>query len=392
MSDQPKAPAQLESGTYEILRNRLRGHGDDLRSRLNQLNSSRKEVFGSIDLKLLNTERVTTEHNCVPRDMVAFGNKFLFGYNVYFGLKTERNISDVFAIYTFDEESHTFQEGSLATLQDARFQKDFQDVYRYYKDATFAKFFVNGPHLYFVFQVGKNANDFKAFKWLIRGDELQYLDNRSDHEVKNPPQHEFEWKRTTRDSQRHGAHPHVSIEDRLFVETVGGDLTIKIENNTNSGEGIYAEPVDDPDQTLDDAEIYYAIVGSLILLKIRPYQESKWRYILYNEKLEKAQRLDAIQDACVLLPDDHGLIFANGYYLQTGEQKVFDTSIQGLNFERRIISPNGEDTLFVFYQPEQGAYVLLGYNVISQSVETPIICHGFTMFHGGQMTLFKAHH
>jgi len=389
-NQQSEAP-QLESGTYEILRNRLRTHGDELRDRLNQLNSDRKDVFGSIDLKLLNTERITTDHNCVPRDMVAVGSHFLFGYNVHFGLKTERNIADVFAVYAFDDDAKTFTQESLSLLDDATFEKDFQDVYRYYKNATFSKFFVRGPHLFMVFQVGKSASDIKSFKWLIQGSSLRYLDNRSDHEVRYPSQHEFEWKKTTRDMQQHGLHPHISIDDRVFVETVGGDLTIKVEDNTESGEGIYSEPVDDPDQTLDDADIFYAFVGHTILLKIRPYQESQWRYIVFNQKIQRASRVDSIADACVLLPDDHGLIFSNGYYLQSGEQKTFDSGVQGLVFERRIASPNGEDTLYVFYQPEHGEYVLLGYNVISQEVDTPVICSGFTMFHGGEMVLFKAH-
>ncbi len=389
--DTLQSEPQLESGTYEILRNRLRGHGDELRARLNSLNADRKEVFGSIDLKLLNTERITTAHNCVPRDMVAVGNHFLFGYNVHFGLKAERNVSDVFAIYRFAEDTKTFTEEPLALLSNPQFEKDFQDVYRYYKNATFAKFFVRGPHLFMVFQVGKSPTDIKSFKWLIEGDSLRYLDNRSDYEVRYPSQHEFEWKKTTRDMQQHGTHPHISIEDRVFVETVGGDLTIKVENNTDSGEGIYAEPVDDSDQTLDDAEVYYAFVGHTILLKIRPYQETRWRYIVFNEKIQQASRVDSISDACVLLPDDHGLIFSNGYYLQSGERKTFDSGVQGLVFERRIASPNGEDTLYVFYQPETGEHVLLGYNVISQAVDTPVVCSGFTMFHGGEMVLFKAH-
>ena len=386
---QPDAPTQLESGTYEILRNRLRGHGDELRSRLNELNESRKDVFGSIDFKLLNTERITTEHNCVPRNMVAVGDRFLFGYNVQFGLRTERKVADVFAVYAFDDESKTFSEQSLDLIRNADFEKDFQDIYRYYKNATFTKFFVRGVHLYMVFQVGKSASDIKSFKWLIEGDSLRYLDNRSDHEVQFPSQHEFEWQKTTRDMHRPGEHPHISIDDKIFVETVGGDLTIKVEDNTESGRGIYEEPVDDADQTLDDADIFYAFVGHTILLKIRPYQESVWRYIVFNEKIQKASRVDSIADACVLLPDDHGLIFSNGYYLQSGEQKTFDTSIQGLVFERRIASPNGEDTLYVFYQPNDGTYVLLGYNLIEQAVDTPIVCHGFTMFRGGEMVLFK---
>ena len=107
---------------------------------------------------------------------------------------------------------------------------------------------------------------------------------------------------------RAGAYPHVSINDEVFVETVGGDLTIKVEDNTDSGAGVYSEPVDNVDQTLDDAEIFYAILGSLVLLKIRPYQESKYRYLVYCEKTQTVRRLDAIEHACVLLPDDRALL------------------------------------------------------------------------------------
>ena len=131
-----------------------------------------------------------------------------------------------------------------------------------------------------------------------------------------------------------GLHPHISIEDRVFVETVGGDLTIKIENNTASGEGIYSEPVDNPDQTLDDAEIYYAIVGNLILLKIRPYQEER---VPLHRLQRKGRRTPSGSTpsptpACCC-PDGHGLIFPQGYYLQTGEYKTFDTSVTDMVFE-----------------------------------------------------------
>src|SRR5690606_16043140 len=132
------------------------------------------------------------------------------------------------------------------------------------------------------------------FKWALQGDRLAYLDNRSDHEVRYPPQHEFEWIRTTRDMHHKGVHPHISIADRVFVETVGGDLAIKVENNTDAGQGIYSEPVDDADQTLDDAEIYYALIGNIVLLKVRPYQEKAFRHVVYNEKIRQARRLDAI--------------------------------------------------------------------------------------------------
>ncbi|GAF04467.1 hypothetical protein JCM21142_83174 [Saccharicrinis fermentans DSM 9555 = JCM 21142] len=40
---------QLEQGTYEIIRNRLNQHGQELEKRLLQLNEERKSVFGSIE-------------------------------------------------------------------------------------------------------------------------------------------------------------------------------------------------------------------------------------------------------------------------------------------------------------------------------------------------------
>lgn len=382
------ADVQLESGTYEIIRNRLSQQGKELRERLDQLNEARKEVFGSIETKLLSTERITTANNCIPRDMVAIGKRFIFGYNVRMGLKTETTLADVFAIYEFRDGA--FRALPLDLIQDARFEKDFRDVYRFYKQAVFAKFSKIGPFLFMVFQVGKTASDIKTFKWAIEGDSLVYVDNRSDHEFQFPPQHDFQWIRTTRDLHRQGEHPHISIDDRVFVETVGGDLTIKIENNTESGEGIYAEDVENKDQTLDDAEIYYAIVGNLILLKIRPYQEQAFRYFVFNEKIQKAIRLDSIAHACVLLPDDHGIIFSNGYYLQRGESKIFESGLTDMLFEKRLVAPNGEDYLYTFYNRETGDHVLLRYNLIQQQVDTPILCNGAAFFQGGELVCFKA--
>ncbi len=382
-------PVELEGGTYEIIRNRLASQGKDMRARLAQLNEARRDVFGAIETELIETARITTEHNCVPRDMIVVGRHLLFGYNIHFGLKTETHLKDVFSVYEFSEG--TFHQQPLTLIQDDKFARDFAEVYRYYKQAVFAKFMSRGPHLYMVFRVGNSPSDIKSFKWAIAGDELHYVDNRSDHEVRYPPQHQFEWIRTTRDMHHFGMHPHISIEDRVFVETVGGDLTVKIENNTASGEGIYAEPVDNPDQTLDDAEVLYAIVGNIILLKIRPYQEKAYRYIAYNEKTKRAERLDAIADACVLLPDDQGLIFSNGYYLQTGESKTFGNNLMQMMFERCIAAPNGEDYLYTFYNRDSGTYVLLPYHLIEQRVDTPVVCNGFTLFDTGQMICFQTH-
>ncbi|SDK73538.1 ATPase family associated with various cellular activities (AAA) [Catalinimonas alkaloidigena] len=384
-----EAPTQLEQGTYEILRNRLKQHADDLRTRLDQLNGARRDVFGSLETKLVATERVTTEHNCVAQDMVPIGDSFLFGYNVHLGLKTETHLQDVFSIYRYQD--HQFHAESLAMVQDARFLEDFKNLYKYYRDTRFVKFGVIGPQLFMVFQTSPKPEDIKTFKWAIQpdGKGVKYLDNRSDHEFVYPNQHEFRWIRATRDMHRKGMHPHISIEDRVFVEAVGGDLTIKVEDNTDTGEGIYAEPVDQVDQTLDDAEIHYAPVGNLIILKIKPFQEKAFRYIVYNEKLREAVRIDALADACVLLPDDQGILFPNGFYLQNGEYKLFDTDDTHMRFEKRLASPNGEDFLYVFYSPYSNHYTLLFYNLIEQRADIPVSCHGYSLFESGELLLFR---
>ncbi|MEO0858940.1 MAG: DNA repair ATPase, partial [Bacteroidota bacterium] len=182
------------------------------------------------------------------RDLVEVpgpdGPRLLVGCHVHLGLKTETTLDDVFAAYAFDGDTATYREAPLDVLADERFAEDFANLHRYYKQARFARFAERGPHLFIVFQVGQRADDIKVFKWLRGDDGLQYLDNRSEHTFAYPTQQAFRWQRTTRDMHRDGVHPHVSIEDRVFVEAVGGDLTVKVEDNTDSGLGVYAEPVD----------------------------------------------------------------------------------------------------------------------------------------------------
>ncbi|HWN96015.1 MAG TPA: DNA repair ATPase, partial [Methylomirabilota bacterium] len=235
--------------------------------------------------------------------------------------------------------------------------------------------------------------DIAVFKWAFHGGQLIYLDGRAETEFRKvgfPPQYEFRWQTPDRESFRYGDYPHVSIEDRVFVECVGGDLTIKIEDNTATGEGVFAEPVDDKHQKVDDAEIGYAIVGHLILLRIRPYKEQVARYFIFNEKTQTALRVDSVGQSCALLPEDHGLIFPDGYYLATGELKQFDAKERDMLLERVIHAPNGEDTLYVFYNRALGHYVLMPYRLIPQKVEERITFNGFSLFANGLLIVFRA--
>lgn len=378
---------EMENSTYEIIKNRLVKQGDELKERIEKLNDARKEVFGSIDTMLLSSERIITEHNCVPRDMAPIHEAFLFGYNVNIGLKSKVELSDVFSIYKFKDR--TFTKMPLDLMKDDGFLKDFDDLYKYYKNTFFAKFTITEPFLYMIFQTGKSATDIKAFKWQIAGDKLTYVDCRSEHEVKFLDKNEFNFIKATRDDQRSGLYPHISIQDKVFVETVGGDLTIKIEDNTQTGKGIYSEAVEDKDQNLDDADIFYSDLGELVILKIKPYKENEYRYFIFNNKLKNVVRIDSIKDTCILLPGNHGLIFPKGYYLQNGEYKIFDVPADGAVFDQVISSSNGEDYQYIFYNPETGIYLIYSYNMIDQAIDTPIVSSGYSHFNNGEMLVFK---
>lgn len=379
--------SKLEGGTYEIIQSRLQTQKNDLLGRLQKLNEARKEVFGSVETKLIANNRIITQNNCIPADVVSIGDTCILGYNVHFGLRTDIKTEDVFSIYTFKDGN--FHQESLDFISDETFQTDFFNLYKYYRDTSFRKFFIAGNYLHMVFQISDRLSDIKTFKWLIKENTLTYIDNRSDSEYKFPRQHDFRWQEATRDMQRYGKHPHVSILDKVFVETVGGTLTIKIEDNTAVGKGIYDEEVIHPDQTLDDGNFQFADLGNLIALRIKPFQEEP-RYFIYNHKLQEVRKIDSLETSAILLPDDHGLIFSNGYYLQTGEYKIFENSLENLLFQERIASPNGEDYMYVFYEEQYGQYVLMSYNLITRQVMTPIICNGFTILQNGELCYFRA--
>jgi len=387
MQEQNKTSEALEAGTYEIIRKRLHTQKDILVQRLNLLNEARRDVFSSTEFTLAANQRINTENNCVSRGIMAFGNLCIFGYNVHFGLRSDIQLSDVFSIYTL--ENNQFVPQSLDLINDPTFITDYKNLYKYYRDSIFSRFRRTENYLYMIFQTSKNLDDLKAFKWLIKGNKLIYQDDRSIHEVAKAPQHEFQWIKTTLEDRRLGVHPHISILDKVFIEAIGGDITFKIEDNTQTGLGIYSEKVENKDQQLDDAEYYYADLGNLILVKIKPYQED-YRTFIFNTRTKEVVNIKMLNDAGILLPDNHGVIFPNGYYLQNGDYKIFESDLSNLEFFRKVASPNGEDFLYIFYQNERNIYVMMSYNIIKQQVETPIICNGHTLFHDGTLIFFRS--
>ncbi|MEM7243950.1 MAG: DNA repair ATPase [Acidobacteriota bacterium] len=395
MSTGVEAPS-VDSGSYELIRQRLEKQGQDLRGRTTKLNERRLQVFGGTELAILGNERIRTENTCVPRDIVGIGDLMVFGFDVFVGLRSTTKLDDVFTAHRFvssgeDDGGLQLEKVDADFLRDPRLEKDFEELYRYYRNARLEQLRLVEGKLLAIFRTGNQATDLKVFRWRIERDgRLRYEDARGERDNVRPPSHDFEWTETTREQHVRGRHPHVSIEDAVFVECVGGDLTIKVEDNTEDGQGIYREPVDDDDQALQDADILYARRGTLILLKILPYNEEVWRYFVFDTRSETVRRIDAIGLACVTLPEDHGIIFPGGYFLRGGESKSFEVDTAGLRLSRVLRSPNGEDVLHVFFEPDRGRYVLLSYNLIRKEVANPILCHGYSNFPDGRMAVFRA--
>ena len=413
--------AVASGNAYELIKKRLTEQGSRLEQLTAKLNAARLTEFGSTQMQVIARTRIRTEHNCVAQDMVQVGDYLLFGYNVFMGLKRASNVKDVLSLYRLidptdkneSDESPQISSGDSAEqeyqleevdlkgtfLDQDAFVQDFNELYRYYKQTRLIQLTVKDSKLLLAFQIGELITDIRVFRFALdfsqgtpEAAQVAYVDNRGERDIELPPAYDFDWIETTRDQMVNGKYPHMNILDTIFVETVGGDLTIKIEDNTQSGNGIYSEPVNDRTQSLTDAEIAYAKVGSLILLKILPYREDSYRYFVYNTLTEAVLRLDAIGQSCVQLPEDHGIIFPGGYYLQTGEYKLFDANSVGaknLKFKRKIISTNGEDVLFLFYDRELGITGLFPYNLIKKQLANPIYCNGMALADNGRLVLFS---
>lgn len=394
-SQDTESHSALEQGSYQLIKRRLSNFGSELRTQVDALNGQRVDAFGSTELKVQGRARVRTEHNCIPRDIVLIGDKLIFAYNVFMGLKQSTQVSDVFSVQKLVLQDDHYEvepyPSETKFLTDARFLRDFDELYTYYKETRLQHLFVQGGKLFALFQIGDRLSDVRVFRWQIAADNtLDYIDNRGERDISEHSGFDFEWTRTDRAQHEEGRHPHINVLDKVFVETVGGDLTIKIENNTETGEGIYSEPVEDSNQSLADCELDYAQVGELILLRVQPYREKQWRYFVYNCRTQQVLRQDAIGQACVQLPEDHGIIFPGGYYLQSGQTRYFEEKIDDLEFHRQLKSPNGEDVLYVFYEPAEGRYALFAYNIIEKNLQNPIYCHGYGIYEDGLTLTFKA--
>ncbi|MFE9628988.1 DNA repair ATPase [Streptomyces sp. NPDC006527] len=380
----------VDRGTYEVLRDRLTAQAAELARRAEALNARRSEEFGSTRFELAGTKRLRTEHAAVPRDVVAVGDVLLSSCNAVPSREADTRVGDLLALY--DRNMERLPDDAVpGLLDDPAFVREFAALHRYYRHARLLRLRRTEGKLLAVFQTGEKADDTRVLRWAVSdGGPATFLDARGDRDHVLPPSHDVEWIDSTREDHVLGRHPLVSIHGEVFVSTVGGVMTVKVDDDTEAAEGVHTEPVDEPLQALADADIAHARVGALILLRVRPYKEDTDRHLVFNTLTRTVVRLDGIGRACRRLPEDQGIVFPGGYCLATGSHKTYELNTKELEFEREIRSPNGEDVLYAFHARAEGRSLLLPYNTIRQEMANPLPCQGWALFDDGLLAILRA--
>ncbi|MFE0678874.1 DNA repair ATPase [Streptomyces sp. NPDC058867] len=377
-------PAETyDAGTYEVLRDRLTARAAELARRAEALNARRAEEFGATRLDLTGTAQVRTERPCVPRDVVAVGELLLLGFH---SARSDRQVADVLTLY--DRDLNAVPENAVpGLLDDTGFQREFAQLHRYYRQTRLLGLRRADDRLLAVFQTGDKSDDTRVLRWTLTADgRAAFLDARGERDHVPPPSHDFDWTETTRADHVAGERPSILVRGEILISTVGGRLTV----GGTDDEDHYSEPVREPLQSLADADVAHARVGALTLLRIRPYNEDAHRYLVFNTLTRSVVRLDGIGQACRRLPEDQGVVFPGGYCLGMGTHRTFDVDATGLEFEREVRSPYGEDVLYAFHDRAEGRTLLLSYNTIRKEIAAPLVCRGWAAFDDGLLMVLRA--
>ncbi|GIJ70885.1 DNA repair ATPase [Virgisporangium ochraceum] len=367
-----------DTGAYAVLRARLARHGRDLAKAAEKLDAQRATTFASTALRVLGLERVRTPAPTVARDVVWVGGRLVVGFE------------GTLAAYTFHREGETFHltPSGAAWLRDERLHADLAELFRYHRHTRLLRLRVFDDRLLATFQVGPRPTDIRVLRWAVAADgSVSYVDNQGERERAAPPPADVGWTPAGREDQvLVDRRPVLLVDGAIHVSTTGGALTV---TPADDRDPVFSEPVDEPLQSLADADVAYARVGALVLLRVRPYREESDRYLAYNTHTREVVRLDGLGRAVRRLPDDRGVVFPGGYCLSAGPARGFDVDDEGMEFERVVRPAGGADLLYVFHARTTGRSLLVPYDVVRDEVVAPIEGTGHALTDDGILLVLK---
>ncbi|WBP86627.1 DNA repair ATPase [Kitasatospora cathayae] len=376
---------RLDAGSYEVLRDRLARAAAELADRARALNARRVEEFGGGELRLTGTGRLTTARPCLPQDLTAAGGLLLLGTRPAEVTDGGGDFTDVLGLHHPDL-SPAPAEGTL--LDDPRLRQDLADLRRYFRDARLERLRPVGGRLLAVFRTGPAAADVRVLRWRLDDDRVSYQDGRGERDHAPAEGQQLDWTALTRDDQlpaAPGSAPRADLAGELHLGVDGGRLTL----TTPDGRELHHEPLAEALQTLADTQTAHARLGTLLLVRVRPYQEETVRHLVVHLPTGRVTRIDALGQACLRLPADQGVAFPGGCHLADGTVRVFDQPVDGLVYERTLLSPNGEDVLYEFRSPSDGHTLLQPYNSVRQEPAAPLACQGYALLEDGTLIALR---
>nr|BFD93682.1 hypothetical protein KitaXyl93_50420 [Kitasatospora sp. Xyl93] len=382
--------ARPDTGSYEVLRGRLARAAAELADRAQALNARRVAEFGGGELRLAGTGRLTTARACLPQDLTAAGGLLLLGTRPAGPADAAEDFADVLGLHHPDL-SPAPAEGTL--LDEPRLRQDLADLRRYFRDARLERLRPVDGRLLAVFRTGPAAADVRVLRWRLDDGSAEdarpgYLDGRGERDHTPADGQQLPWTALTRDDQLPagpGRPPRADLAGELLVGVDGGRLTVAAPD----GRELHREPLAEPLQTLADARIAHARLGTLLLVRVRPYQEETERHLVVHLPTGTVTRIDALGQACLRLPADQGVAFPGGCHLVDGTVRVFDQPVDGLVYERTVLSPNGEDVLYEFRSPADGRALLQPYNSVRQEAAAPLPCQGYALLADGTLVALR---
>ncbi|MFF2144218.1 DNA repair ATPase [Kitasatospora sp. NPDC058190] len=376
---------RLDAGTYEVLRDRLARSAAELADRAQALNARRVAEFGGGELRLTGTGRLTTTRACLPQDLTAAGGLLLLGTRPVDVVDGSEDFADLLSLHRPDL-SPAPADGSL--LDDPRLRQDLAELRRYFRDARLERLRPVGGKLLAVFRTGPAAADVRVLRWLLDDERAAYRDGRGERDHTPADGQQLEWTALTRDDQlpaAPGTPPRADLAGRLHLGVDGGRLSLLAPD----GRELHHEPLTEALQTLADAQIAHARLGTLLLVRVRPYQEETVRHLVVHLPTGKVTRIDALGRACLRLPADQGVAFPGGCHLVDGTVRTFDQPVEGLAYERTVLSPNGEDVLYEFRSAADGRALLQPYNSVRQEAAAPLACQGYALLADGTLIALR---
>ncbi|MER7843619.1 DNA repair ATPase [Kitasatospora sp. NPDC096077] len=381
---------RLDAGSYEVLRDRLARAAAELADRARALNARRVEEFGGGELRLTGTGRLTTERSCLPQDLTAVGGQLLLGTRPVEVVSGEEEFGDLLSLHRADDLSPVSPvspaDGPL--LADPRLRQDLAELRRYFRDARLERLRPVGGRLLAVFRTGPAATDVRVLRWRLDDDRVAYQDGRGERDHTPADGQQLDWTPLTRDDRlpaAPGAAPRADLAGEVHLGVDGGRLTL----TAPDGRELHREPLTEALQTLADAQVAHARLGTLLLVRVRPYQEETVRHLVLHLPTGRVTRIDALGQACLRLPADQGVAFPGGCHLADGTVRVFDQPVDGLAYERTVHSPNGEDVLYEFRSAADGRALLQPYNSVRQEAAAPLACQGYALLDDGTLIALR---